>query len=241
MLNHIKAAGIVPKKRVLINKCSAKMKAIIRKMCQLKILQSYCHRQTSLMLLLNISRRIFYSFLAGVDDYLPKFLWDKLLLQAELTVNLLQQANVNAKLSAHSYLCSPFEYNHFSWTMLGYAIQVHIPPDFHSSLGNRERKVWCIRCAWDHYQLHMYDNRMTKRDKVLGAVKFKHKSRTNSSLTGKNELIRAYHYFESKMTGKPNTQGTADSQQLQALAETIEDFPYQHNKMDANKTSVKLN
>ena len=82
---------------------------------------------------------------------------------------------------------------------------------------------------------------MTKRDKVSGAVKFKHKSRTNPSLTGKDKLMRAYQDLESKMTGKPNARGAENLRQLRAFTDTIEDLLGQQNKMDTDMMSIKLN
>ena len=70
-----------PKKHVLNNMCSDSMRKLIQETCKVKLVAPYCH----------------------VDDNFPKFLWNKLLPQAELTINLLQQANVNPKLS-YAYL-----------------------------------------------------------------------------------------------------------------------------------------
>ena len=42
----------------------------------------------------------FLSVLAGVDPTFPKFMWDNLLVQTELTINLLRQATLNPSMSA---------------------------------------------------------------------------------------------------------------------------------------------
>ena len=45
----------------------------------------------------------FLSVLAGVDPTFPKFMWDNLLVQTELTINLLRQATLNPRILAWGY------------------------------------------------------------------------------------------------------------------------------------------
>ena len=52
----------------------------------------------------------FLSILAGTADDFPMQLWDRLLPQAEITVNLLRQSNATPTISAHSHLHGPFHY-----------------------------------------------------------------------------------------------------------------------------------
>ena len=42
----------------------------------------------------------FLAILAGVDPDFPKFMWDSLLVQTELTINLLRKATLNPRMSA---------------------------------------------------------------------------------------------------------------------------------------------
>ena len=52
-------------------------------------------------------------FIAGLcttDPDFPLHLWDLLLPQAELTLNLLRGARVNPRLSAHEYLHGHYDY-----------------------------------------------------------------------------------------------------------------------------------
>jgi hypothetical protein len=49
----------------------------------------------------------FLAILAGVNAAFPPYLWDLLLLQAELTLNFLQQATLNPWISAWEYFRGP--------------------------------------------------------------------------------------------------------------------------------------
>jgi hypothetical protein len=45
----------------------------------------------------------FLAILAGVDSAFPPYLWDLLLLQAKLTLNLLRQATLNPQISTWDF------------------------------------------------------------------------------------------------------------------------------------------
>ena len=51
----------------------------------------------------------FLAILAGVDLDFPKYMWDNLLAQTELTINLLRQANLNTRISAWGYYNGAFD------------------------------------------------------------------------------------------------------------------------------------
>jgi hypothetical protein len=55
----------------------------------------------------------FLAILAGVNSTfpLPPYLWDLLLPQAELTLNLLCQATLNPRISAWEFFQGPFNFN----------------------------------------------------------------------------------------------------------------------------------
>ena len=48
--------------------------------------------------------------LAGLDPAFPKFMWDNLLAQAELKLNLILQATLNPHISAWEYFNGAFDY-----------------------------------------------------------------------------------------------------------------------------------
>ena len=52
----------------------------------------------------------FLSVLAGVDPNFPNFMWENLLVQTELTTNLLQQDTLNPSMSAWEYFNGAFDY-----------------------------------------------------------------------------------------------------------------------------------
>ena len=67
----------------------------------------------------------FKAVIAGVDDNLPMHLWDRLLPQTVLTLNLLRQSNVAPTVSAYQYIHGAFDYNKMPLAPMGCAVQIH--------------------------------------------------------------------------------------------------------------------
>jgi hypothetical protein len=70
----------------------------------------------------------FLSIPAGVSDNFPPSLWDRLLPQTKITINLNQQSNATPNVSAYAHLNGPFDYNKMPLASIGcnaQAQQVH--------------------------------------------------------------------------------------------------------------------
>ena len=80
----------------------------------------------------------FLTTLAGTCAQLPNFLWDQLLEQAELTMNLMRQDTSDPNKSAWEYLHGiPFSYDATPLFPLGIPVTIHKKP--------RRRKPWGYR------------------------------------------------------------------------------------------------
>ena len=81
-----------------------------------------CHRRNAAEVAIRNFKAHFLSVLAGTaNDFLPS-LWDRLLTQAEITVNLLRQSNTTPNVSAYVYLSGPFDYNKMPLVPMGCAV-----------------------------------------------------------------------------------------------------------------------
>ena len=67
----------------------------------------------------------FLAILAGVDPDFPKYMWDNLLAQTELTIKLLMHATLNPRMSAWEYYNGPFDYSATPLGTLGCKIMIH--------------------------------------------------------------------------------------------------------------------
>jgi hypothetical protein len=91
LLLQLKRAGIIPKKHVLDNKVSDNTKNHICDTCTLdmELVPPGCHRCNAAEIAICNFKAHFLSVLAGVGNNFPPNLWDRLLPQTEITINLI--------------------------------------------------------------------------------------------------------------------------------------------------------
>ncbi len=91
LLLQLKQAGIVPNKHVLDNEVSENMKNHICDTCKLdmELVPPDCHRRNAAKVAIRNFKAHFLSVLAGVANAFPPNLWDWLLPQTEITINLI--------------------------------------------------------------------------------------------------------------------------------------------------------
>jgi hypothetical protein len=75
----------------------------------------------------------FTSILCGTNPTFPLHLWDKLLPQCEMTLNLLRGSRINPKLSAYAQLHGAFDYNKTPLALPGTKVVIHEKPSIHQS------------------------------------------------------------------------------------------------------------
>jgi hypothetical protein len=88
LLLRLKRACIIPKKHVLDNEVLENMKNHICNTCKMnmELVPPGCHRQNAAELAIRNFKSHFLSVLAGVANDFPTNLWDRLLMQTEITL-----------------------------------------------------------------------------------------------------------------------------------------------------------
>ncbi len=131
LLARLQQAGSTPQKHVLDNKVSDNMKHHIQVTCKLvmELVPPGCHRQNAAEVAIWNFKTHFLSVLAGVAEDFPENLWDRLLPQTEITLNLLHQSNATPTVSAYVNLSGPFNYNKMLLAPMGCAAQIHKKSD----------------------------------------------------------------------------------------------------------------
>ena len=114
-------------------------------------------------------------FIAGLCSCDPDFPireWDRLLPQAEITLNLLQTARANPKLSAYTYLFGLFDFNKTPMAPPGTRVLVHDKPDQRKSWDPRGTDGWYIGPAMEHYRCVLCFMPKTRTVRVSDTVVF---------------------------------------------------------------------
>eukprot|EP00804_Cyclotella_cryptica_P013333 CCRYP_005110-RA/>CCRYP_005110-RA protein AED:0.26 eAED:0.28 QI:0/0/0/1/1/1/4/0/679 len=149
-------AGVVPRKHVLDNEISTAMKTLITDTYKMtyELVPPGCHRRNAAEVAIRNFKSHFLSILAGVADDFPMKLWDKLLPQAEITINLLRQSNATPTVSAYAHLNGPFDYNKMPLAPMGCSVQVHEKSDARGTWAFHSIDGWYLSTSPEHYRTH---------------------------------------------------------------------------------------
>jgi hypothetical protein len=130
LIDRLNAAGIFPKEHILDNECSAEFKAAIKtnKMTY-QLVPPHDHRRNQAEKAIQTFKAHFIAILCGTDQSFPLHLWDRLLVQAEHTLNMLRPARMLTTVSAYTYLWGQHDYNSQPFAPLGCKVEAHIAPE----------------------------------------------------------------------------------------------------------------
>ncbi len=84
-----------------------------------------CHRCNAAEVAIRNFKAHFLSILAGVFNNFPPNLWDWLLPQTKITINLIWQSNATPNVLAYTHLSGLFDYKKNPLTPMGCGAQVH--------------------------------------------------------------------------------------------------------------------
>ena len=103
-------AGLRPQLQRLDNECSTALKQfLVAEDVDYQLVPPGLHRRNAAERAFRTFKNHFIAGLCSVDKHFPLHLWDKLLPQAELTLNLLRGSRINPTLSAHAQMHGLFD------------------------------------------------------------------------------------------------------------------------------------
>ena len=101
-------------------------KTIVEDWCETyQLVPPNVHRINVAERYIHTSKAHFLEILSGVDPNFPKFIWDNLLVQTELIINLLRQDTLNPSISAREYFNGAFDYTATPLGTIGCMIIIH--------------------------------------------------------------------------------------------------------------------
>jgi hypothetical protein len=86
------------------------------------------HRRNTAEKAISTFKDHFIAILCGADKAFPLHLWDRLLRQAEHTLNMLRPARMTPTISAYAYLWKQHDYNTNPFAPLGCKVEAHLIP-----------------------------------------------------------------------------------------------------------------
>ena len=151
--NRLSRNNIAPKLYLLDNEISNEFKnALIKYKLAFQLAPPYIHRQNAAERAIRTFKNHFISGLCSVHPSFPMSEWDRLLPQAELSLNLLRASRVNPKLSSYAFLFGNFDFNKTPLAPPGSKITVHLKPDHRATWDPHAENAWYVGPALDHYR-----------------------------------------------------------------------------------------
>jgi hypothetical protein len=107
-----------------------------------------------------------------VDPTFTLKLWDKLLTQATITINLLRKSRINPRMSAYAQLNGHFDFNRTPLPPPGTRIIAHEKPDQRASWDPHGLDGYYLGPALDHYRCYQVHITKTKGTRIVYTFDF---------------------------------------------------------------------
>ena len=163
---------------------------------------------------IRIFKAHFIAILAIVAQYFPRNLWDLLLPQTEVTLNLLWQATLDPSRSAWAYFHGPFNYDSTPLGLLGFNIIAHKKTGTRNLWDFRDTASWNLGVSLQHYQCHTILAKATKAAQVSDTVEFIHHHLTLPYITMMDRIV---HGVTTLICAFKNAPAIACNNQLVAI------------------------
>ena len=161
------------KKYILDNECSTKFKGVLLEhKLEFELVPPHQHRRNAAERAIRTFKNHFLAGLATCDPEFPLRQWDRLVEQAELTLNLLRNSRVNPKLSAWAYLFGNHDFNKVPLAPPGTRVVLHSKPEQRKSWAFHGEKGYYIGPAPEHYRCVRCFIPKTQKERITDTVAF---------------------------------------------------------------------
>ena len=159
-------AGLRPRLQRLDNECSQLLKGFMHnKNIDFQLVPPAVHRRNAAERAIRTFQNHFIAGLCSVDKDFPLHLWDQLLEQAELSLNLLRGSRLHPKLSAWAHVNGLFDFNRRPLAPPGCRVLVHNKPQNRTTWSPHALDGWYVGPALDSYRCYrvwIWDTRMIR-------------------------------------------------------------------------------
>ena len=214
LIKRLQRAGITPRKHVLDNEVSSKMKEHIQDHYKFKmeLVPPGCHRRNAAEVAIRNFKAHSLSVLAGTAESFPK----------KITLNLLRQSNATPTISAYAHLSGPFDYNKMPLAPMGCEVQVHEKTDKRGTWAFHSVDGWYLNTSSEHYRVHNCHVKETKSKRLSDTVHFKHKNITNPEISPLDKLMHAIAKCKEAIANVNNGYSSQQMKELEAVIKQAE-------------------
>ena len=160
------AAGLRPKLQRLDNEASLMLKEYMTEEgIDYQLVPPGVHRRNAAERAIRTFKNHFIAGLCSTDKNFPLHLWDHLVPQAELTLNMLRGSRLNPKVSALTQLNGHFDFNRTPIVPPGIRVLAHVKSANRTTWSPHAEDGWYIGPAMESYRCYriwLWDSRSTR-------------------------------------------------------------------------------
>jgi hypothetical protein len=200
LMSRLQARGHTVDHQVLDNECSAEYIRTITEdwKATYQLVPPDVHRRNLAERAIQTFKAHFLSILAGLSKAFPNYLWDKLLPQTELTLNLLRQSTIAPDMSAWEfYNKAPFNFDATPIGPCGCPVIIHNKPNKRASWAFRGRDGFNIGPALSHYRCFEVVDSDTKALIISDTVEFRHDYLAPPSISYEDRVLHAINFLST--------------------------------------------
>ena len=144
-------------------------------------------------------------------------LWDRLLPQTVMTLNMLRKSRINPTVSAYKYVNRKFDYNRMPLAPMGCAVQVHNSTNRRLTWAEHSLDGWYLKTSEEHYRCHVVFIKKTRSERISDTVVFQHRYITNPTITPEDKVVKALGDVKQALMKEKNLQGQDQMDALQRI------------------------
>jgi hypothetical protein len=155
MEHKLVACGLKPKLMKLDNEASKLLKTYLHQQdITFQLVPPYSHRRNAAERSIRSFKDHLIAGLCSTDKSFPMNLWDRLLPQAVITLNMLRKSRINTKLSASTHIDGQYDFNRAPMSPPGTRIIAHETPSRRRPWEPHGQDGWYIGPSLEHYRCY---------------------------------------------------------------------------------------
>jgi hypothetical protein len=233
------AKGFKPKLQTLDNEESAALKNFFTTNdVEYQLVTPHCHRRSAAERAIRTFKEHFVAGLSSVDPTFPLHLWDRLLPQAEITLNLPRTSRLHPQFSAAAHFHGLVDYNKTSFAPPGCKITAHKKPGKRRAWAPHGHHGYSLGPAMHHYRCQKVYIAATASERSVDTLVIFPHNFPMPQLFSTNRLIMAANNISNALK-KPHAEvpfsyiGDDTISSLTTLAETFK----KNSKSSNSRTS----
>ena len=232
IIKFLTVRGYKPTTHWLDNEASAIMKEYdTEEKIKYQLAPPYTHRRNAAERAIRTWKNHFIAALCTVDEKFPLHLWDRLIPQTTMTLNMLRQCRTNTKLSAYEALEGMYNFDSTPMGPIGCRVIAHETPD--------QRKTWAPHAidgfylgpATEHYRCHRIYVPQSKSERIVETIQFYPKMCETPTLSTQENTVIAAHTLADALS-KPNATNDLDLKTMAAIKQLAGIFKHKIAKIE---------